>query len=140
MKKILALCLFLCTLFLVGCDTADIKVGSENGVAYFYQSTIVPKMILMGAEEVEIENKKFFIALVEAIEEKPIVSIEERQCNCAPIYRIAIKEYVFILHPHGIEIQQAAGGCVKTKLHHGIVDCSEEEMQKLFNLLAEGIS
>ena len=95
----------------------------------------------MGAEEVEIENKKFFIALVEAVEEKPIVSIEERQCNCAPIYRIGIKEYVVILHPtHGIEIQQSAGGCVKTKLHHGIVDCSEEEMQELFNLLAEEIS
>ena len=51
MKKLLALVLLAFSLCFVACDTADIKIGSENGVAYFYESTIVPKMVLSGEEE-----------------------------------------------------------------------------------------
>lgn len=141
MKKLLALVLLAFSLCFVGCDTADIQVGSENGVAYFYTSTIVPKMVLSGEEEVEIENKAFFGALVDAIEEKPIRSIEEQACNCAPIYRVKIKDYTFILHStHGIEIQKSVGKWIKAIEHIGIVECSQAEMEQLFELLAEGIS
>lgn len=133
MKKILSLILALITLMfcLVGCDSAKIEVGTKNGVAYFNDSTIVPKMILKGENEIEIEDKSFFDKLITAIEGKTTV---DPVCDCQPIYNVGIDKYTFGLHTHGITISSPMGKNIKgTNIF--AVECTEEEINELLDIL-----
>ena len=133
MKKLIALALVVAALLccLVGCDSAKIDVGSENGVAYFHVSTIVPKMILKGEPEIEIEDKTFFGKLTAAIEDKPTV---DPVCECQPIYNVGIDKYTFGLHSHGITISYPMGKNIKgTNIF--AVECTEEEISELLDIL-----
>ena len=133
MKKIVAIFLMLLLLFsFAGCDTAKIEVGAENGVAYFHVSTIVPKMILKGETEIEIEDKTFFGKLTAAIIDKPTV---DPVCECQPIYNVGIDKYTFGLHSHGITISSPMGKNIKgTNIF--AVECTKEEIRELFIILA----
>ena len=132
MKKIVAIFLtLLLMLSFMGCDTAKIEVGAENGVAYFHVSTIVPKMILKGDTEIEIEDKTFFGKLTAAIIDKPTV---DPVCYCQPIYNVGIDKYTFGLHSHGITISSPMGKNIKgTNIF--AVECTEEEINELFDIL-----
>ena len=138
MKK-LNVAFILCMLALLivfsfaGCDTADIKVGEENGVAYFHNSTITPKMVLIGEEDKEIEDEYFFGNLITAIEGKPVIA--ESDCNCLARYTVVIKQYHFSMHSHGIEILEYANNGRKYINYIGRVECTQEEMGKLFAVL-----
>ena len=58
MKKIRFISLFICfILILVGCDSANIEVGSRDGIAYFNYSSIAPDIYLIdGTEKLKIEE------------------------------------------------------------------------------------
>ena len=133
MKKIVAIFLMLLLMLsFVGCDSAKIEVGAENGVAYFHVSTIVPKMILKGETEIEIEDKTFFGKLTAAIVDKPTV---DPVCECQPIYNVGIDKYTFGLHSHGITISYPMGKNIKgTNIF--AVECTEEEISELLIILA----
>ena len=133
MKKLLALALVVVALVccLVGCDSAKIEVGAENGVAYFHVSTIVPKMILKGETEIEIEDKTFFGKLTAAIEDKPTV---DPICDCQSIYNVGIDKYTFEIHTHGITITSPMGKNIKG-INIFAVECTEEEMNELLAIL-----
>ena len=132
MKKIVAISIMLLLMLsFVGCDTAKIEVGAENGVAYFHYSTIVPKMVLKGESEIEIENKSFFGKLTAAIQDKPTV---DPVCECQPIYNVGIGKYTFGLHSHGITISSPMGKNVKG-INIFAVECTEEEINELFDIL-----
>ena len=132
MKKIVAIFLmFFLMLSFVGCDTAKIEVGAENGVAYFHVSTIVPKMVLKGETEIEIEDKTFFGKLTAAIIDKPTV---DPVCDCQPIYNVGIDKYTFGLHTHGITISSPMGKNLKG-INIFAVECTEEEINELFDIL-----
>ena len=133
MKKIVAIFLMLLLMLsFVGCDSAKIEVGAENGVAYFHVSTIVPKMILKGETEIEIEDKTFFGKLTAAIEEKSTV---DPVCECQPIYNVGIDKYTFGLHSHGITISYPMGkNIMGTNIF--AVECTEEEISELLIILA----
>ena len=136
MKKYLLLFLSVVTLlFSVACDTADIEVGVyENGTAYFNDSTIVPTMILQGEEEKEIEDKAFFGRLANAIQDKPVIN---EVCNCVALYNVAINEYRFALHTHGIAITRYDEGILNYKhiIYVGAVECDRATMDELFKIL-----
>ncbi len=127
MKKLILI--FLCLLVFVGCDTADIKVVNENGIAYFYESTITPKIFLNGDEDKEVEDVCFFGNLITAIENKPIVS---DICECDVLYHVTIRNYSFAFHDHGIAIFESLDGCIKAKKVVGFVECDAQTMEKLF--------
>ena len=133
MKRIIAVFLMLLLMLsFVGCDSAKIEVGAENGVAYFHVSTIVPKMILKGETEIEIEDKTFFGKLTAAIEDKPTV---DPVCECQPIYNVGIDKYTFGLHSHGITISSPMRKNIKgTNIF--AVECTEEEIRELLIILA----
>ena len=133
MKKILVFALAVVTLLccLVGCDTAKIEVGAENGVAYFNDSTIVPKMVLKGESEIEIEDKSFFGKLTVAIQDKPTV---DPVCDCQPIYNVGIDKYTFGLHSHGITISFPMGKNIKG-VDIFAVECTEKEINELLDIL-----
>ena len=136
MKKYLVLFLaFFTLLFSVACDTADIEVGvSENGLTYFHNSTIVPKMTLGGEEDKEIEDKAFFGYLIEAIEDKTVVATE---CDCQSTYTVAIKQYRFAMHSHGIIVTRYDEGIFnyKHKIYVCEVACDAQTMDRLFSIL-----
>ncbi len=133
MKKILTLILAVVAILccFVGCDSAKIEVGAKNGVAYFNDSTIVPKMVLKGESEIEIEDKSFFGKLTAAIQDKPTV---DPVCDCQPIYNVGIDKYTFGLHTHGITISSPMGKNIKgTNIF--AVECTEEEINELLDIL-----
>ena len=133
MKKLLALALaagaLLCSL--VGCDSAKIEVGAENGVVYFHHSTITPKIVLKGETEIEVEDEFFFGKLKAAIEGKTAV---DPICDCQPIYNVGIDKYTFEIHTHGITITSPMGKNIKG-INIFAVECTEEEMNELLAIL-----
>lgn len=133
MKKIIALALAVVTLLccLVGCDTAKIEVGVENGTAYFHYAQITPDIILTGESETEIEGTSFFGKLRTAIDGKPAV---DDVCNCEAIYNVRIDKYTFGLHTHGIMVSSPMGNNIKG-VNVFTVECSEEEMNELFGII-----
>ena len=133
MKKIIALALAVVTLLccLVGCDTAKIEVGVENGTAYFHYSQTTPDIILKGESETKIEGTSFFGKLRTAIDGKPAV---EDVCNCEAIYNVRIEKYTFGLHTHGIMVSSPMGNNIKG-INVFTVECSEEEMNELFDII-----
>lgn len=132
MKKIfLTLVLLLSFVSLVGCDSANIAVGVEDGVAYFHTSTSTPQVVLKSEKETEINDATFFENLVSAIDGKPAVN---DVCNCKAIYNIKIEKYSFGLHTHGISISSPIGHNIKG-VNIFTVECTEEEMNALFSIL-----
>ena len=133
MKKLIALAIavvaFLHTL--IGCDSSGIEVGTKNGLAHFDISATVPRMILEGENETEIEDKNFFGKLVAAIDDKSTV---DPVCDCQPIYNVGIDKYIFGLHTHGITISSPMG---KNIIGRSVfaVECTEEEISELLRIL-----
>ena len=132
MKKILIIFASLLIFFsFTGCDTADIEVGTKDGVAYFYVGSITPKMLLLGENEIEFENDEFFEKLVSSIEFKQTV---DAVCNCQPVYTVKIKKYTFELHSHGITVKYPMGNNIKG-VNVFSVSCTNEEMTALFEII-----
>lgn len=133
MKKIIAICIIvaLTCLSLVGCDSANIKVGVEDGTAYFHYSQTTPDIILKGENETRIEDPSFFGKLRAAIDKKTAV---DDICNCDAIYNVRIDSYTFGLHTHGIMVSSPMGNNLKG-VNVFTVECSEEEMNELFDIL-----
>lgn len=132
MKKTFAIFLtLLLMLSFVGCDTAKIEVGAENGVAYFNRGTLTPTIILKGENDIKVEDEYFFGKLVKAIEGKHTV---DPICDCQPIYNVGINKYTFGLHSHGITISSPMGKNIKgTNIF--AVECTEEEISGLLDIL-----
>lgn len=132
MKKLIIIFASLLILFsFAGCDTADIKVGTKDGVAYFYVGTITPKMVLLDESQTEIESDEFFEKLINAIEFKQTV---DAVCNCQPVYTVKIKKYTFELHSHGITVKYPMGNNIKG-VNVFSVSCTNEEMTALFEII-----
>ena len=132
MKKIVSIFLmFLLMLSFVGCDTAKIEVGAENGVAYFNCGTLTPTILLKGETDTKVEDEYFLGKLVKAIEGKATV---DPVCECQPIYNVGIDKYTFGLHTHGITISSPMGKNIKGK-NIFAVECTEEEINELLDIL-----
>lgn len=96
MKRFITLLLaLLIVLSFVGCNSANIEVGSKDGVAYFHHSQNAPEIILMEESETKIEDTAFFGKLIAAIDGKTAVN---DLCNCEAIYNVKIDKYTFALH------------------------------------------
>ena len=133
MKRFNAICaiaMLICLSF-VGCDSAKIEVGTENGTAYFHYSQTTPDIILKGESETKIDDASFFGKLRTAIDGKPSV---DDVCNCDAIYNIRIDKYSFGLHTHGIMVSSPMGYGIKG-VNVFTVECSEEEMNELFGII-----
>lgn len=135
MNKISSLFLFIFSiLFLVGCDSANIEVGSRDGRAYFNCSSIAPEIYLIdGTENIKIEDETLFGILVDAIQDKPVTMHDD--CECQPLHTLKIKDYKFVLHNHGILITQSTKGNVKHINYIGFVECDEKVMRDIFNIV-----
>ena len=132
MKKFIAF--FCCCLLLfsfIGCNTAKIKVGVNFGVVYFHYSNVTPEIILKGEREITFEDKTFFEKLASTVEGKRAIY---SACNCSAIYNVCIDEYTFGLHTHSITISYPMSHLIKTTILFS-VDCTEEEMNELFDIL-----
>ncbi len=133
MRRIIAICVIaaLTCLSLGGCGSASIKVGIENGTAYFHYSQTTPDIILKGESETKIDDDSFFGKLRTAIDGKPAV---DDVCNCDAIYNVRIDKYTFGLHTHGIMVSSPMGYGIKG-VNVFTVECSEEEMNEMFDIL-----
>ena len=130
-KLIIIFTSLLILLSFAGCDTADIEVGTKDGVAYFYVGTITPEMVLLGETQTEIESDEFFEKLIKAIEFKETI---DAVCNCIPIYTVKIKKYTFELHSHGITVTYPMGNNIKGVYVFSVI-CTNEEMTAMFEIL-----
>ena len=137
MKKIRFISLFICfILILVGCDSANIEVGSRDGIAYFNYSSIAPDIYLIdGTKNLKIEDESLFGILVDAIQEKPLIMHDD--CDCKHLYSLKIKEYTFALYEHGILITQSISKIYKHRNYIGFVECDEKVMRDIFNIVEE---
>ena len=133
MKKIIAICVIavLTCLSFAGCDSARIEVGTENGTAFFHYSQSRPDMFLKGEIETEIDDASFFGKLRAAIDGKSAV---DDVCNCEVVYNVRIDKYTFGLHTHGIKVSSPMGNGIKG-VNVFTVECSEEEMNELFDII-----
>ena len=132
MKKYVVIFLtLLITLSMIGCASDRIEVGVEDGKAYFQDWGKTPDIILKGENEIVIRDDSLFYKVMALISGKPAV---EDMCNCEAVYTMYIKEYTFGLHTHGIVISKPMGRSIKgVKVFS--VDCTEEEMNELFDIL-----
>lgn len=133
MKRIIAICVIavLTCLSFIGCGSAKIEVGAENGTAYFHYSQTTPDMFLKDESETKIDDASFFGKLRTAIDGKPAVN---DVCNCEAIYNISIDKYIFGLHTHGITVSSPMGKNIRG-VNVFTVECSEEEMNELFGII-----
>lgn len=132
MKRFITLLVaLLIALSFVGCDSANIEVGSKDGVAYFHHSPNAPEIILMEESETKIEDTAFFGKLIAAIDGKPAAN---DFCNCEAIYNVKIDKYTFALHTHGITISSPMGHNLRG-INIFTVECTEEEMNELFAIV-----
>ena len=131
MKKIVLLLLTLTLLSFIGCDSDKLDIGVKDGVAFFDCPQSKPQIVLGGESETVIEDEVFFDALISAIDGKAAV---EDMCNCEALYNIRIDKYNIGLHTHGISITYPIGHNIKG-LNVFTVDCTDEEMNALFEIL-----
>ena len=131
MKKIVLLLLTLTLLSFIGCDSDKLDIGVKDGVAFFDCPQSKPQIVLSGESETVIEDEAFFDALISAIDGKAAV---EDMCNCEALYNIRIDKYNIGLHTHGISITYPMGHNIKG-LNVFTVDCTDEEMNALFEIL-----
>ena len=132
MKRYIAILLVvLITFSFAGCNSANIEVGTIDGVAYFYHGQGTPEIILTGENETKIEDKAFLGKLIAVVDGKTAVN---DFCNCEAIYSIRIDKYHFGLHTHGVSVTWTMGNNMKG-MNVFTVECSEEEMRDLFAIL-----
>ena len=116
-----------------GCDMADVQVTAKDGVAYFSATQVEPTMMLLGEEEKEIEDEAFLWLLGDAIDFQPISA--EPNCGCDALYTVAIQEYRFGIHSHGIEIKAYIKDWRKHMNYIGMVECDPETMEPILTFL-----
>ena len=127
-------------LSLTSCKSVQTTIEVENGIVYFKRPLFTPEMILRTDEDIIIENDQFYEKLIEAVNEKPINSIDgSNSCECDIEYTVKISAdyksgYYFLFHDHGIEIQQY---CKYRKCLdlYGIVEVDESTLLELIELL-----
>ena len=141
MKKLTVLILVITIIFsLTSCKSVQTTIEVENGIVYFNRPLFTPEMILRTDEDIIIENDEFYEKLIEAVNEKPINSIDgSNPCECDIEYTVKISAdyksgYYFLFHDHGIEIQQY---CKYRKCLdlYGIVEVDESTLRELIELL-----
>ena len=130
-KTIFLLLVALTLLSFVGCGSDKLDIGIKEGIAYFECSQSMPQIILGGESETLIEDEAFLDALISAIDGKAAV---EDMCNCEALYNIRIDKYNIGLHTHGIRVTYPIGHNIKG-LNVFTVDCTDEEMNSLFEIL-----
>ena len=138
-KKLLTISLaglfMLCmSVSLSGCWLSKIEVGTKDGVVYFTHSSKIPEMVLRGDEKIVIQSSEFFEKLVNCIDGKPNKHLTYCNGYCESLYVVEIGKYDFALHSNHILIYSPLGYNIK-----GVeifeIECSETEMQELFNIL-----
>ena len=119
---------------LSGCWLSKIEVGVNDGVVYFTRSKQIPKMVLLADEKIVIEDSEFFEKLVNCIDGKPNKHLTYCNGYCESLYVVEIGKYDFALHSNHILIFSPLGYNIK-----GVeiieIECSETEMQELFDIL-----
>ena len=131
-KTVFLLLVALTLLSFVGCGSDKLDIGIKEGIAYFECSQSMPQIILGGESETVIEDEAFLDALISAIDGKAAV---EDMCNCEALYNIRIDKYNIGLHTHGISVTYPIGHNIKG-LNVFTVDCTDEEMNALFEILS----
>ena len=140
MKKLTVLILVITILLsFASCSIVQTNVEVENGIVYFNRSMFTPEIILLTDKDTTVENDDFYERLIEAIDKKPITSVENNPCECDIEYMIKISAdyksgYYFLFHDHGIEIQQYCKyrKCIDL---YGIVEVDESTLCELIELL-----
>ena len=141
MKKLTVFILVITiVLSLASCKSVQTTIEVENGIVYFNRPLFTPEIILRTDEDIIIENDQFYEKLIEAVNEKPINSIDgSNTCECDIEYRVKISAdyksgYYFLFHDHGIEIQQY---CKYRKCLdlYGVVEVDESTLRELIELL-----
>ena len=141
MKKLTVLILTIAIILsFSGCDSSRVSIEIEDGTVYFNHSQFAPEIILLGDEDKIVGDEAFFGKLVNAINEKPINSIDSSYpCECDIEYKLKISAdyksgYYFLFHEHGIEIQQY---CKYRKCLdlYGIVELDETKLREFFSML-----
>ena len=130
-KTIVLLLVALILLSVVGCGSDKLDIGVKDGVAFFDCPQSMPQIVLSGEYETIIEDEAFLDALISAIDGKATV---ENIGNCETLYNIRIDKYNIGLHTHGISVTYPMGHNIKG-LNIFLVDCTEEEMKALFEIL-----
>lgn len=130
-KTIVLLLVALILLSVVGCGSDKLDIGVKDGVAFFDCPQSMPQIVLSGEYETIIEDEAFLNALISAIDGKAAV---ENIGNCETLYNIRIDKYNIGLHTHGISVTYPMGHNIKG-LNIFLVDCTEEEMNVLFEAL-----
>ena len=129
-------------LSLTSCKSVQTTIEVENGIVYFNRPLFTPEMILRTDEDIIIENDQFYEKLIEAVNEKPINSIDgSNPCECDIEYTVKISAdyksgYYFLFHNHGIEIQQYCKYRKCLNLY-GIVELDEAQLSELFLMLED---
>ena len=131
-KTIVLLLVALILLSVVGCGSDKLDIGVKDGVAFFDCPQSMPQIVLSGEYETVIEDEAFLNALISAIDGKTAV---EDMCNCEALYNIRIDKYNIGLHTHGISVEYPMGHNIKG-LNVFVVDCMDEEMNVLFEMLS----
>ena len=141
MKKLTVFILVITiVLSLASCKSVQTTIEVENGIVYFNRPLFTPEIILRTDEDIIIENDQFYEKLIEAVNEKPINSIDgSNTCECDIEYTVKISAdyksgYYFLFHDHGIEIQQY---CKYRKCLdlYGVVEVDESTLRELIELL-----
>ena len=141
MKKLTVFILVIAIILsLNSCKSVQTTIEVENGIVYFNRPLFTPEIILRTDEDITIENDQFYEKLIEAVNEKPINSIDgSNPCECDIEYTVKISAdyksgYYFLFHDHGIEIQQY---CKYRKCLdlYGIVEVDESTLRELIELL-----
>jgi len=130
-KYIIVLIVSLIMISMAGCSSDRVDIGVEDGKAYFHDWGITPEITLHGENDSVILNDSLFYKLMELINGKPAI---EDLCNCEAIYNVSIDKYSFGLHTHGIVISKPMGRHIKGEKVFSI-ECTEEEMNELFDIL-----
>lgn len=144
MKKTVALLLMLILLFsLCACSFAGVEITVTDGVVHV-NSTLPPKVTLIGDEDKEIENREFYEKLMNAIDGKSAEAADLPEghifnCECEETYTLRISGnypygYYLTLHNNGIDISQF---CKFRKCMDllGFVEVDEATMTELICML-----
>lgn len=131
-KYFLVFLVLLIVLSFAGCKHTEFAVGIEDDAVYFHEAWRMPEILFAESGDLSIEEKPFVEKLAAVIDGKtPIYDV----CNCLPIYHVSIGSYTFALHRHSVEIYIVTEQGEKDRMCS--VDCTEEEMRGLFDILEE---
>ena len=134
MKKcVLFILAIVITLSVCGCSSANQMIGTRFGRAYFNPTQQTPEILCtyrngMETKEIKIEDASFLDQLIAAIDGK---RAGDDICDCLGDFRVVIdNQYTFLLHTDRIVIY-----CNTNEFDSFTVNCSEEEMQELYDLI-----